>query len=879
MAPIRQLAAILFADIMGFTALMGDDEELALSLREKLKGKLEAEAREHNGRIVKFMGDGALCSFTSASEAVRAAIAVQRVMLQEPKVPVRIGIHQADVVFEEADVHGDGVNIASRLESLAVPGSILISSKVVDDIKNQKDIQAVSLGLYSLKNVREPMEIFAISNPGLEVPVGKELQGKAEKYKEQKPVRKRILTASKIGIPLVIIALAAWLIVTPWLKKQDARYELMPAIQDELSLNYIPSVKAFDLAREAKQIIPDDSLLTDLWQTIATTITIETDPPGAELFWKDYTSPDAEWRSAGITPLVDVQLPRAYLRMEFRKQGYQTLEYAGPGFLSNLKPDLTHLKLDATGSIPEQMARIPEWTVYFDLPSLQNVQGKVVPEFLMDKYEVTNSQYKAFVDAGGYTNPAYWAEPILMDGKEISLEEAVKLFVDRTGRPGPAGWEGGTYPEGLENHPVTGVSWYEAAAYAVYVHKKLPTIYEWSRTAATARTEFMVPLSNFNGVSTVEVGSLPGYSTFGLYDMAGNAREWCSNATGSNDQRFVLGGGWNDPSYAFNDSYTQNALDRSVSNGFRCVKELQDDPDRFGLNQSIHGDYRDYRKEKPVDNATFSIYLNQFAYDKDPLNARVEASYDREFWTIEKISFDAGYGDERMEAYVYLPKNFKPPYQTILLFPGSNALYTSEYNVDSYIGWYDFFLKSGRAYVEPIFKSTYNRRDKLNSRLPQETVQYKDHVIMWRKDLGRAIDYLETRPDIDTDKLAFYGISWGGFVGGILPAVEKRIKVVMLNVGGMAMTKTFPEVDQINFLPRITQPVLMVNGKHDMYFPVESAQLPMFDLLGTPARDKKINIYDSGHLTPRIEVMKATLNWLDHYFGPTDKLVNSSDNQ
>ena len=132
---------------------------------------------------------------------------------------------------------------------------------------------------------------------------------------------------------------------------------------------------------------------------------------------------------------------------------------------------------------------------------------------------------------------------------------------------------------------------------------------------------------------------------------------------------------------------------------------------------------------------------------------------------------------------------------------------------------------------------------------------------------------------MDTDKLAFYGISWGGFMGGILPAVEKRIKVVMLNVGGMAMTKTFPEVDQINFLPRITQPVLMVNGKHDMYFPVESAQLPMFDLLGTPARDKKINIYDSGHLTPRIEVMKATLNWLDHYFGPTDKLVNSSDNQ
>src|SRR5450432_3057346 len=155
MPPTRQLAAIMFADIIGFTAIMQDDESLAMTLRDKFKTKLESELLIHKGRLIKFSGDGALCSFESASESVRAAIAVQTSMQQQIRVPLRIGIHQADIIFEDADVHGDGVNIASRLESLAVEGSIFISAKVYDDIKNQKDISAVSLGKFSLKNVKE----------------------------------------------------------------------------------------------------------------------------------------------------------------------------------------------------------------------------------------------------------------------------------------------------------------------------------------------------------------------------------------------------------------------------------------------------------------------------------------------------------------------------------------------------------------------------------------------------------------------------------------------------------------------------------------------------------------------------------------------------
>src|SRR5687768_2193192 len=177
----RQLAAIMFADIVGFTSMMQEDEALAMRLRNKLQKKLEEEVKTHKGRILEFKGDGALCSFSSTIEAVRAALALQLDMQVTPMVPLRIGMHTGDVIVEENNIYGDGVNIASRMESFAVPGGIFISGKVYDDIKNQKDIQAISLGKYALKNVKEQVEIFAISNAGIKTPKTENLVGKGEK--------------------------------------------------------------------------------------------------------------------------------------------------------------------------------------------------------------------------------------------------------------------------------------------------------------------------------------------------------------------------------------------------------------------------------------------------------------------------------------------------------------------------------------------------------------------------------------------------------------------------------------------------------------------------------------------------------------------------
>ena len=149
----------------------------------------------------------------------------------------------------------------------------------------------------------------------------------------------------------------------------------------------------------------------------------------------------------------------------------------------------------------------------------------------MDRYEVTNEKYKRFVDSGGYKNPDYWEYPIVKEGHLLDWEEAMALFTDRTGRPGPSTWQIGDFPDGQDDYPVSGVSWYEAAAYAEFAGKKLPTIYHWNKAAYTYASAVIVPLSNINNDGPIPVGTSQSMNRLGIYDLAGNVREWCFNET------------------------------------------------------------------------------------------------------------------------------------------------------------------------------------------------------------------------------------------------------------------------------------------------------------------------------------------------------------
>jgi hypothetical protein len=482
----------------------------------------------------------------------------------------------------------------------------------------------------------------------------------------------------------------------------------------------------------------------------------------------------------------------------------------------------------------------------------------------MDKYEVTNRQYLEFVAAGGYTNPKFWKHPFVKNGRAIPFEQAIAEFRDSTGRPGPAGWKFSAYESGKDNYPVNGVSWYEAEAYAEFAGKTLPTSHHWGRAAGTQWFASMAQLSNFNKTGPEPVGTHAGMGYSGVYDMAGNVREWTLTAVG--DRRYILGGGWTDSSAMCMNPDNQPPWDRSDINGFRCIRSKDPIPDALLGPVSYEGP--DRSKLKPVNDTVFAAYRAMYAYDRGELNSAAELFEDTPAWREEKVSFTAAYGGERVIAHLFLPKNAKPPFQTVVYAPGLEAIYLgSERYLE--LPSVSFLIQGGRAVMCPIYKGTYERGIGLKDDLTG-TVE-RDTIIHWSMDLGRSIDYLQTRPDIDTTRLAYEGMSFGGWIGAILTQVEPRIKTNVLLSAGLSPGAPLPEVDEVNFLPRNHTPTLLIGGKDDFIVTVEKNQKPFFNLLGTAPKDKRYVQLNSGHMpAPFSDVVKEATSWLDHYLGPVE---------
>ena len=184
----RQLAVIMFTDIVGYTAMMQKDEALALSTIHRFKEELHTRAKACRGEIIQYYGDGCLIIFTNSEDAVNCAKDLQESFREEPSVPVRIGIHLGDILFKEGNVFGDCVNIASRIESMGIPGAVLFSEAVKNQVKNKPVFQLISLGHFEFKNVDEPMEIFALTNKGFPIPGKEQLTGKFKELQTLKSI-------------------------------------------------------------------------------------------------------------------------------------------------------------------------------------------------------------------------------------------------------------------------------------------------------------------------------------------------------------------------------------------------------------------------------------------------------------------------------------------------------------------------------------------------------------------------------------------------------------------------------------------------------------------------------------------------------------------
>jgi len=653
-----------------------------------------------------------------------------------------------------------------------------------------------------------------------------------------------------------------------WVKE-----ELLPEI--ELLKNELNTIEALKLVQIAEKYIPDDSTLFTLTEQITCRLTILSDPPGADVYIKEYNDTGKEWQLLGKTPLESIRMPIAFFRWRFEKPGYESVLAAMPSPKAMPTPKYD---LDTIYRTLHKHGEIPPGMVY-----VEGVGGETAGDFFskkhgffIDKYEVTNKQFKKFMDDGGYQNPDYWQDVLKMN--ETSWDQVMEHFKDATGRPGPATWVAGDFPEGQDDYPVTGVSWFEATAYAEYAGKNLPASGHWQSAAGLDIFSYfwhfaptLFPLSNLVGKSPEPVGNNPGLNCFGTYDLAGNVREWCMNETGIG--RIVRGGSWKDANYLFTDMSQLPAMDRSIENGFRCVTYLDKDhiPEEI-FHPVIMSDSRDYNHEEPVPEVEFQIYKKQFLYDKTELNTEIEERKETaKEWIEEKVTYDAAYENERITAYLYLPKGVSPPFQTVIYFPHAGAEELPVYKSadDRMFSEFDFIIKNGRAVLFAIYKGTYERN--VERPLIPRSYAYNEMLSKQVKDISRSIDFLETRPDIDTSRLGYYGTSMGARLGAIILAVERRIKLGLLASGGLGGYRRYSEVDEINYVSRVETPVLMINGRYDFIFPLGTNVQPMFELLGTAEEDKTLKIYDTPHYIPRNDLIKESLNWLDSYFGPVNK--------
>ncbi|HVT44773.1 MAG TPA: protein kinase [Thermoanaerobaculia bacterium] len=622
---------------------------------------------------------------------------------------------------------------------------------------------------------------------------------------------------------------------------------------------------AWILAREIDAASPGEPIVEQLRAKFTRELSILSEPPGATVAIRYYDDPDAEPVVLGTTPLESFPYPRGFTRIRVELAGKQPVDDVIWNF--PIGEEKIRYELHAPDAFPPDMAFVPAGSFDMFMPGLEHLEPEEMAAFLMDRHEVTNRDYKRFVDAGGYADQRHWTHPFVDGAATLTFDEAVARFTDRTGRPGPATWEVGSYRDGEGDFPVSGVSWYEAAAYAEWAGKRLPTVYHWNRVAFTVASSRIIPASNLSSDGLVAAGTTNGANRFGVFDLAGNVREWAWNATSGGRERLILGGGWNDPDYAFADSYAQPAFDRAETNGFRCIRFAGEETNLAALEHAIERQKRDFYAQEPVSDEVFAQFLRLFEYDRTALDAKIEDEQRSASWVRQKITFNAAYGGERMMAYLFLPVSGTPPYQTIVLFPGSGSIGASS-SAELEPGRVDFVVRSGRAIIWPIYRGTYERSTDLRSDTVRSSTLYKDHLIMWAKDLRRTIDYVETRDDLDPARVGYYGLSWGGTMGAIMPAVEPRIKASVLYVAGMSFQQPLPEADQVNYVGRVRQPTLILNGELDFFFPPETAQKPLYDLLGTPPEHKKRLVFPGGHSVPRTEMIRESLVWLDTYLGP-----------
>ena len=403
---------------------------------------------------------------------------------------------------------------------------------------------------------------------------------------------------------------------------------MLPQVKDYLSED--DNVSAWLTSSKINSFAPFFSSISNESDDISALAEIKTQQDGVSISWRAYASND-EWRLIGRSPIQPLRLPRGILQFKLEKEGYETSYFSSsnPSLKLYNSPvefgwSLEPINIQPQGSIPSGMTYIQGGNF---IPALTGagVDPVYLHPFYIDKFEVTNKDFKGFMDAGGYSNSQYWVEmDFIQDGVSLSFEQAQEIMIDSTGMTGPAGWEVGTYLQGTENKPVTGISWYEALAYARYKGNILPPMYHWAK-AAFPPDEIISPISpkllktsNFSREKIEDIGQ--GEGAYGTFDMAGNAKEWVWNIFGG--RGLTLGGAFDEPTYLASQTSPQPRMDRSLKNGFRTARLINPrDLNPFGDPIETQAP-RDLSFYKPMSDEVFKVYSRSFEVDSSKPKSR-----------------------------------------------------------------------------------------------------------------------------------------------------------------------------------------------------------------------------------------------------------------
>ena len=648
--------------------------------------------------------------------------------------------------------------------------------------------------------------------------------------------------------------------------------------------------EAFTLVERAGRVLAGDSTLEALREAVSVKVTVRAEPPGATVRALPITAPDPDTPASretwGTAPIVDRTVPRVDYLVVATLDGHRPVErLLAPGREYVRRPDVGYvsaLELSLSlepedAGVPPDMVRVPGGEYVIASPDMPTGLSATLDEFFIDRFEVTNERYREFVAAGGYTKHEYWNE--FPPGAEPA--ELMAGFVDRGGEPGPRGWSAQRYPEGEGRYPVTGVSWYESAAYAEFRGRALPTLHQWEKAARDGGTTpydgYVLPWgfvrggeemgyrnrSQASGLGPVDEHPF-GISPYGAYAMAGNAKEWLANPYA--DGRAATGGSWQDPLYLFSEVGEFDPSFASPALGFRTVW-LDPARRRVSRDQGLVAiEAPSMPRYEPVDSATYAALLSHYRYDPVPARAEIVGTVESADWDRQKIEFDGPAG-ERLAAYLYLPRRALPPYQPIVYIP-SNAAFVSGVasGAERVLGP---LIRRGRAVFVVVMKGMVGRENPPDYEPPPlPSVAFRDRMVLHATEMRLGLDYLETRDDIAIDDLAYVGLSLGAGSRLAFAAVDPRFRAVVLIGGGIdeRMKPVLPEADNVNFAPRIEAPKLMVHGRQDEEHPWLTRGRALWNLLREP---KQLALVEGeGHL-PRPEALIPPIEaFLDQIFGP-----------